>query len=280
MPKLHINIVVLNGWEYTKVAIDSIKTKHKYKLRIIDQESSDGTQDRCRDLGIDCYRKEPRVSLSEAWNFGIQESLKDPECEYILNPNNDIIFHKATIDNLIEAMEDTGYAMVTGNNVAPIYQGRIDEFKSMAIKEEDREFDKRPITNWKEEGPDFSCYMIKKDIVEKVGWFDENFYPAYYEDNCMHIRMLKAGLHAKRIMRAPYYHYGSMTVRINPRLDLHSGRTVGVFTNKWGAMPPQCMDGGGYQQPYNDPTKSFKYWKGSEKYHELENSLFGKVVSK
>jgi len=280
MAKIHINIAVINGWEYTKGAIESIRTEHSYKVRVIDQESEDGTQDRCRDLGIDCYRKQPRVSLSEAWNFGIQESLKDPECEYILIPNNDILFHESTIDNLVEFIDESGYSMVTGDNVHPTYKSDIEKFKKMLVPMS-KEFDMRPITDWREEGPDFSCPMIKRSTIEDIGWFDENFYPAYKEDWDYHLRMFLSGKHAKRITRAPYYHYGSMTVRLNPGLGLGAHRTNGVFQEKWGT--PQhatIMDNRlGFKTPYNDSSKTMKYWKGCEKYHEIEKELFGKEIS-
>lgn len=280
MPKLHINTVAINGWEYTKGMIDSIRTKQDFLLRVIDQESWDGTKERCEENGIACKRYQPRVSLSEAWNYAIQEALKDTECEYIFMPNNDVIFHKETIDNLLEAMEFTGYAMVTGNNVAPVVQDRIPEFKKMAVPDNWKDEAMQPITNWREEGPDFSCYMLRRDAIKQIGWFDENYYPAYWEDNDFHLRILRAGLHAKRITGAPYYHYGSMTVRINPTLGLGAGRTASVFTNKWGSTPAALMDGHGHKHPYNNLDYSHRYWTGAEKYHGIEQELFGEVISK
>ena len=192
MAELHITTVVINCLSYTKTMIDSIKTKHKYHLRVMDQESSDGTQEWCAEQGIDCYRFSPRVSLSQAWNFAIREDLKDEQCKYIFVPNNDVIFHKHTIDNLIDAINKTGYAMVTGSNVAPQFQGFIDNFRRMKVDNDDSH-DMKPITNWREEGPDFSCFMITPQTIKDVGLFDENFYPAFHEDNDYHLRILKAG---------------------------------------------------------------------------------------
>lgn len=263
MAYLHINIVTLNNLNYLKDCIASIKTKYKYKLRVIDQESTDGTQDWCREQRIDCYRFSPRVSLSEAWNFGFKEALKDGQCKYIFFPNNDVIFHKDTIDNLVFAIKNTKYAMVTGCNVAhdmSLEDMKTDKHNGSWV------FDTQPITNWREEGPDFSCPLITRDTLEKVGYFDENFIPAYFEDNDYHLRILKAGLNAKRISIAPYYHFGSMTIKSNPNLGISSSRTERVFIEKWGAMPADCMDNKGYNTPYNDPSKNHKYWKGFEKY--------------
>jgi len=263
MAILHINIVTLNNLKYLVDCINSIKTKHQYKLRVIDQESTDGTQDWCREHSIDCYRFTPKVSLSEAWNFGFREALKDENCEYIFFPNNDVIFHPTTIDNLIYSMKKLDYAMVTGCNMAP----EMDlETMNSKLEMGDSNFDSLPISNWREEGPDFSCPLITRKTLEQVGYFDENFIPAYFEDNDYHLRIVKAGLHAKRITKAPYYHYGSMTIKTNPGLNISSSRTQGTFILKWGAMPSDCMDGKGYATPYNEPDKSHKYWRGFEKY--------------
>lgn len=264
---LHINIVTLNNLDYLKNCINSINTVYKYKLRVIDQDSNDGTEQFCKENNIEYKKFSPRVSLSEAWNYGFKEALKDLECEYIFFPNNDVVFHEFTISNLIYALNNmsSNTVMVTGNNVAPIM-----DLNTMLNKklEDFGDFneDKKPINNWREEGPDFSCPMIKRKTLELIGYFDENFYPAYFEDNDYHLRIVKSGYHSKRISIAPYYHYGSMTMKNNPSLNVTSSRTERVFIEKWGAMPSACMDGHGYGYPYNDSSFGINDWRGSNVY--------------
>jgi len=264
--KLHIIIPVLNCLDYTKQAIESIKTATEYSIHIVDQDSNDGTRQFCENRQNDKFwyhRYSPKVSLSEAWNRGVREALSDPECEYLFVINNDVIFHPETIDNLIESLHDTGYSMVTCNNIAP--NMTIDQFKDMKI-DTNKDHDMRPITNWREEGPDFSGFLITKKTIDEIGYFDENYYPAYYEDNDYHIRILKAGKHAKRISRAPFYHFGSMTTVKNPGLSSTSSITRGKFIEKWGAEPAMVMDGKGFNTPYNEGGKDHKFWRGNEKY--------------
>jgi len=266
--KLHIIMVVLNNLDLTKQAISSITTRYSYALHVMDQNSTDGTEEWAKHNPAVLYKRfSPQVALSEAWNLAIREALLDPECEYIFVPNNDVIFHTATIDALIEGIDTLGYAMVTGDNVCPKLS--LEEFRQLQ-NPGDTDHDSRPITNWREEGPDFSCFMIKRDFVEKVGYFDENFYPAYFEDNDCHIRILKAGLHAKRLSKAPYYHLASQTIRNNPQLQpiISDGfrKNQSYFILKWGAMPADVMDGQGYSAPYNEAEKSWKHWRGADKY--------------
>jgi GT2 family glycosyltransferase len=271
--KLHIVMVVLNCLDMTKAAVDSIKTKHPYSLHIVDQESTDGTKEWAegKQNGKDFWyhRYSPKVALSEAWNRGIKESLSDPECEYIFIPNNDVIFHPTTIDNLIESIDETGYAMVTGENIAP--RMSIDQMMAQE-KHGDKDFDMRPITSWMEEGPDFSCFMIKSGFTDQYGWFDENFYPAYCEDQDIHIRIIRAGGHAKRISRAPYYHFASQTIAKNPGITglVHEGhaKNLNYYREKWGGDHNNVLEGKlGYQTPFNDPTNDHRFWRGCDKYY-------------
>jgi len=264
MKKLQINIVTLNNLEYLKNAIKSIKTKYEYELLIIDQESNDGTIDWLKENNIRYHRFEPRVCLSKAWNFGFINALKNKDIEYIFFPNNDVIFHSSTIDNLVFAYEELNriynnkYVMVTGSNIAP--EMDLTTFNLCKVLG-DFEFDKKEITNWREQGPDFSCPLISIHTLQQVGFFDENFIPAYYEDNDYHLRIVKLNKIAKRISYAPYYHFGSMTIKSNPYLGINSSKTERVFIEKWGHIPALCMDGLGYQKPYNDDKYNITDWK-------------------
>lgn len=277
MSKLHIILAVVNCLDLTKQALDSVVTKEQYSVHIVDQASTDGTREWAEQMHdtneqrsngkLFYHRYDKQVALSEAWNRGITESLADPECEYLFIPNNDVVFHKNTIDVLIEYLEKFNYAMVTGENVQPrmsleTMQGRDDWG--------DIEFDSKPIGSWMEEGPDFSCFMVKRDFVEKIGYFDENFFPAYCEDQDMHIRIIKAGDHAKRMTRAPYYHLASQTMAKNAHLTamISEGhhRNQLYYREKWGVDHAEALNGKGFATPYNQPDKNHKYWKGSEKY--------------
>jgi len=276
MSKLHIVMPVLNAIEYTKTAYESIKTKQNFQFHLVDQESSDGTQawgeEMAKHKRFWYHRFDPRVSLSEAWNTGIIESFRDDRCKYVLVTNNDVLFHRLTIDAMIKAMERSNYAMVTGDNVAPTYQGRIDEFYKHKVDKSSEEFDHTPITDWRAEGPDFSCFLISRQTIRDVGFFDENFNPAYKEDWDYHIRMFLAGKNSKRFTTAPYYHYGSMTVRVNPSLGLGSHRTTGYFAKKWGVFEhSEIMDRkSGYRTQYGLGDKDIKYWDGCGKYLDIK----------
>jgi GT2 family glycosyltransferase len=39
----------------------------------------------------------------------------------------------------------------------------------------------------------FSSFMVKRDFFDRVGTFDENFDPCWWEDNDMHYRIILLG---------------------------------------------------------------------------------------
>jgi len=268
MAKLWVVCPVVNCKYYTAQMVSSIRTSYPFKLIIVDNNSKDGTQQYCQDQQIECIRNEPGKGVSASWNQGIRRALEDPECEYIFVPNNDVVFHEKTIDNLIRFIDKTGYAMVTGNNRNG-YIG-LDQLKDENPPDFDEQ-DLQPITEWRGEGPDFSCFLITPRTIEKIGYFDENI-RAFCEDNDFHRRIWLAGEHARRISTAPYFHYGSMTLAENPGLGVSTAQSMPYFVEKWGTSTEHAMDGGGFQNPYNDATKNHRYWRGCEKFYK--NSEF------
>ena len=60
--------------------------------------------------------------------------------------------------------------------------------------------------------PDFSCYLIRTDVWDKVGPYNEDYAGGYCEDAEYHIRMHKAGIDAICI-DTPFYHLGAGTVK-------------------------------------------------------------------
>jgi glycosyltransferase involved in cell wall biosynthesis len=60
--------------------------------------------------------------------------------------------------------------------------------------------------------PDFSCFLLKKEVWDKVGRFDEGFIGAYAEDADYHVRMHRAGV-GVWCLNVPFYHVCSGTVK-------------------------------------------------------------------
>lgn len=291
MSKLYIIMPVINCLDLTEAAFNSIRTKYPWSFILIDQDSNDDTnrwggemvhkvmtEDKERGLQEFIYlRNSPKIALAAAWNQGIKKAFEDSECKWVLVPNNDILFHPKTIDHLIAFMEKTGYLMVTADNVKDKMSPEV--MMQMELPMEFTDFDTWEIKDWRSEGPDFSCFMINRDTIEVLGWFDENFHGAYCEDQDYHARLNRAWrhisehkdkgidpgrVHAKRLSTAPYYHYASQTlvknIPLRHDIAIQHGKNHDYYVRKWGGEHGAVMDGAGNMQPFGDASKNWKDW--------------------
>lgn len=284
--KLYIVIPALNCLELTKQTIESIKANIPATILLIDNASTDGIPRygemmNNQEIGygniLKYIRNNDRKSVAQSWNQGIRMAFEDPQCEYVAVLNNDIVLHPKTLNHLMAFMDHTGYLMVTGDNVKD--RMSVEVLQTLELPNPFTDFDTWKIEGWRAEGPDFSCYMINRETIRVMGWFDENFHNAYCEDQDYHARCQRARehigkfndqnipverVHFKRLSTAPYYHYASQTVSRNPefrqRIAIEHGRNQNYYVMKWGGEHPFVMDGGGNVTPFGDATKNWRDW--------------------
>ena len=90
---------------------------------------------------------------------------------------------------------------------------------------------------------DWCAFIITKNTWEKVGKFDEAFYPAYCEDCDYHLRMIKLRIPlSKSSFLIPKIYQASMTMNKNPEMFYkanHKNRQY--FKSKWGCFPEDVL---------------------------------------
>lgn len=112
----------------------------------------------------------------------------------------------------------------------------------------------------------YSIFALTKRGVDLVGYFDENFYPAYLED-CDHFHRLRM-LGGKSLevpdthaVHGEPPHWGSSTILSNAVYRERNGVTHGnnftYYRAKWGGINGHEL----YAHPFNDPTKSPQFWE-------------------
>lgn len=211
-PKNHIVIVCRNNIHLSMPAIKSALAQDMpVQVTAIDNQSIDGTgawltYRSSTDPKLDTFKFTPQVALSQCWNFILKALFlrTGNNADRALIINNDIELRPDTFRTLA-AMDAPFVTAVSVNNKSQLgtprpeliafSQDDIDQLKANA----------RP-------HPDFSCFMISRACYERVGEFDANYYPAYYEDNDYHVRMHRAGIKAMCI-DLPFLHHGAQTVK-------------------------------------------------------------------
>jgi GT2 family glycosyltransferase len=97
---------------------------------------------------------------------------------------------------------------------------------------------------WK---PEFICtelnwcsFILSVEAYKKVGKFDENFFPAYFEDNDYFRRMQLAGVTIiVNPMLNPVVYRNSMTIQKTPELNNGFEKNRQYYISKWGGQPTQ-----------------------------------------
>ena len=101
-------------------------------------------------------------------------------------------------------------------------------------------------------GSAFSVFMMHHSIVGQIGWWDESFFPIYFEDNDFGYRMNLAGVKRKVVEGCKYHHHTSSTIKGLPpdqqRLHHDNFRKLQeYYINKWGGPPEQEK----YSRPFD-----------------------------
>jgi len=103
------------------------------------------------------------------------------------------------------------------------------------------------------------CNAISKDLVAKIGYFDENFYPAYYEDTDYYHRMCLAGI---SVAENPVVSIPAMTMRqansLEAGLKLNFQALAEYYKEKWGGYPGEEK----FDKPFNKPENTLYSWTG------------------
>lgn len=157
------------------------------------------------------------LGVARAWNL-IHRQL---DTDYIIIANDDVAVHPETIEALYYGAKE--------HNDSPIIYGN------------------GAIANV------YSLFVLRQWAFQKYGGFDEQFYPAYFEDNDMVYRLHTLEKHAPiNIERATYNHVGSSTLQKYTAEEMSMHHTTfqanqAYYIRKWGGLPTQEV----FTRPFN-----------------------------
>jgi len=227
MPKsIFIGIPVLNRLDLLRKCLDRIDLP-AHVLIVNNNAHDEGFNERmlyaAGRRGLDLRNQERNLGVAASWNFIIREGMRMGH-ELIFIGSNDTLLRPGALESVVAYHK-------TDNEVS-----------------------------WHINGWNF--FAIHARAVERVGWFDENFYPAYKEDQdynyrCDHL----AG--AKRVA-GPCFgraeHLGSQTIRSNPDYLALNDRTSrwnrDFYIRKWGG-DAGCEQ---FTTPFGRADKDWRWW--------------------
>lgn len=231
LPSKAAIVVQRNNYALTKRTIASIWNQDiKLTLLVIDNASEDSIYRwiaRAHNEEFHPYTAtatlKEQESLGQCWNRGLRAAWR-LGCTEAMVCNNDVELHPVTYRRLSE----TGRPFIT-----PVNVGADKSIHQLVIPAPDSyEFDVHP---------DFSAFLIHKEVTDKVGFFNESYWPAYCEDCDYHVRMQRAGVIANSV-NIPYIHHPSSTLHYATRAEkqaIERGAEANRqrFKEQWGCEP-------------------------------------------
>ncbi len=170
--------------------------------------------------------------LARSWNEGLHLAM-EAGCDAVLLLNDDLFFYEEgyrafshTIEVISNISHQTSFVTVNGleSGGGPL-SGKVIQ-------------------------QSFACCAIMRSCIEKVGYFDQNFAPAYYEDFDYNLRAGGLGFHSHLDQRTLVEHQRSSTASgmnsaDRAALDESFEANKRYFIKKWGS------EVGVYHRPFN-----------------------------
>ena len=215
-----INIIIpnYNGLEHLKTCYDSIKKQSfkEYAVILVDNNSSDGSVNFTKEIFPDSVVLEldKNYGFAKAVNEGINFSLGAADCKFILLLNNDMELDPDFIKTGIETLEKINDASMVAVKMLNYFDRSIiddcgDFIKGKGGSPAARGHGEKDVGQYDEEeyifGACAGAAFYKKEIFQKIGIFDEDFF-AYYEDIDFSFRAHLAGYKCFYQPKAVCYH--------------------------------------------------------------------------
>lgn len=231
--KLTIITLTYNQLEIaTKPYINSLyqnTNKDLFDLIIIDNASGDGTVEYLKQLE---QEKDNITIIYNSENLGYSkgnnQGLKLVNTEYTALLNNDILLSPGWEEPLLKKLNEPLTGMVSSNAIQSRFV-KQNKFlrcaKEYAGKAKEKYYETVKC--------DFSCVMFKTSLINSIGYLDENYSPAYFEDDDFCVRTILAGFKNYISSQSNIYHKTSTSGKKMPELEQICKRNEKYFFDKF-----------------------------------------------
>ncbi len=217
MPETSIIIVTYNGLhDTTAPCLDSIFKNSggsDYEVIVVDNNSSDGTQDYLAELaGRELRLRFIANKTNRGFAGGNNDGIRASSGNFLVLLNSDCLVTPGWIEGLTGPLTGEPRIGLAG----PVSNSVGNEQKIFTTGTTVEEIVKEGMA-WVENGRGslfdtdllgFFCVAMRRDVLEKVGMLDENFGLGFYEDDDYCIRVKRAGYRLVCLEDVFVYHRG------------------------------------------------------------------------
>lgn len=84
----------------------------------------------------------------------------------------------------------------------------------------------------------WALFGQRPEVAERIGYYDERFYPAYYEDADYRVRLVEAGINIRsNVLSEQIGHVQWASAESPEKVNSICQRSYDTFIDKWGASP-------------------------------------------
>ena len=216
---------VYNNLEITKSCIESIK-KHtadmEYEHIVIDNNSTDGTLEYLKSLPwIKLISNEQNNGCAKALNQGVKAATG----EYIVNVDNDVTVGPNWLKPMVDLADKY-------SDVGIVSPGTREGLLDFDIESYGKEYTQRMKNITADECGGW-CMLIKREVFDKVGLFDEELFNMYCEDSDFFMRMREAGYRPIRTGASFIHHKSNVTLSKMPGKVEFEKKRIAILRKKW-----------------------------------------------
>ncbi len=235
--KCDLILPVWNQLEYTKACLSSLfaTVDVPSRLIVIDNGSTDGTAAYLSQLKAPSLIKMDVVTNSANLGYGgaVNQGFKMSESPFVCVLNNDTVFGSGWLTAMIDiTCRDSRIGIV--NPESSTFGVRPD--KNQSIEDLTKNLVPRR-RDFEELGNCIGfCMLIKRDVIRQIGFFDDSFVTAFFEDSDFCMRAKRAGFLCAKACGAYVYHYEHKTVNtLSGKEQLFSENRL-RYEQKWGRI--------------------------------------------
>ena len=233
-PLCDIIIPVWNQMALTRRCIDSLrqKTPVSFRMILIDNGSDRGTRQYLENLAA--TSPEGVILIRNAENRGyiraVNQGLSKSSAPYVCLLNNDIEVTAGWLERLLR-FSDTHPEVGLLNCLQNHDPGRarpenLEAFARAQVQEEGK---------WEElDHTTGGCLLIRREVLQQIGFLDENFGMGHWEDNDYARRAQARGYRCVRLLDTYVWHDVSGSFKRRERWREEAQRNEKLYYQKWG----------------------------------------------
>ena len=202
-----VSVVILN-WNRKDVLLEALKEVHAleypvYEIIVVDNASTDGSVDAVKEEYPDVaiVQNDKNYGAIGGKNIGLRKAMASP-VKYIYMVDNDIMVAKDSLTKLVEVAESKDTVGLVGAMMYDLSKpdiilsagGTIDYTENVSRGRGDAQVDTGQFD--RVEQVDYlwgGALLARKQVLERVGLFDEEFIGYWFEDTDLSVRVRKAG---------------------------------------------------------------------------------------